>query len=165
MLLAFAVVATAAYLLAAAPAKPTVRLDAANAGPRQIEDATGRAVVRDYAAAWESLEAALESNRADLLGGNFAGFAADKFRQAIADQQQSGLRTRYVDRGHQLEALFYSPEGASLQLRDTAQLEMQLLDGDRVVYSAPMTAHYIVLMTPAADRWQVRLLQETPDKP
>ncbi len=150
------------YLLAATP-QPSVQLNAAGVGPREIEDATGRAIVRDYAAAWENLAAALANNRADLIDGSFVGFARDKFRQAIAEQMQSGLRTRYVDRGHRLEALFYSPEGASLQLRDTAELELQVLDGSHVLYSTPLTAHYIVLMTPAADRWQVRLLQEVPN--
>ncbi len=161
VLLAFAALATCVYLLAL-PSKPAVQLNAAHIGPRQIEEATGRAIVRDYAAAWEDLVVALDENRADLIDGNFVGLARDKFLQAIAEQKQSGLRTRYVDHGHKLEALFYSPEGASMELRDTATLEVQVLDGDRVLYSAPITAHYIVLMTPAADRWQVRLLQETP---
>ncbi len=150
------------HVMAAAP-KIAVQLDAANVGPRTVEDATEKAVVRDYAGAWQSLADALESNRTELLAPSFVGFARDQFRQAIAQQKQLGLRTRYVDRGHRLQAVFYSPEGASMELRDTAQLEMQVLDGNRVLYSRPLTAHYIVLMTPAADRWQVRLLQEIPN--
>ncbi len=149
------------HLLAAAP-KVAVQLNTSNAGPREIEDATAKAIVRDYAAAWQNLGDALESNRPDLLQASFVGFARQEFRQKVAEQQNSGVRTRYVDRGHKLDAIFYSPEGASMQLRDTAELEMQVLDGDRLMYSQPVTAHYIVLMTPAADRWQVRLLQETP---
>ncbi len=149
------------HLLAAAP-KIAVQFDDSAAGPRQVEDATAKVVVRDYAAAWQNLAQALETNRADLLDGPFVGFAREEFRRKLADQQRSGLRTRYVDRDHKLQAVFYSPEGASMQLRDTADLELQVLDGDKVIYSQPLTAHYVVLMTPAADRWQVRLLQETP---
>lgn len=162
LLLVMALAATAALKLSAAAPSPAVQLSAANAGPRPVEDATEKAIVRDYGAAWSNLAAALGENRADLLDGAFVGFARDQFRQAIAAQQKSGLRTRYLDRGHKLKALFYDPAGTSMQLRDTAELEMQVLDGDRVLYSQPFTAHYIVLMTPASDRWQVRLLQETP---
>jgi hypothetical protein len=46
-----------------------------------------------------------------------------------------------------------------LQLRDTAQVETQILDGGKVVGSDTATVHYIVVMTPTADHWQVRIMQ------
>ena len=47
-----------------------------------------------------------------------------------------------------------------LQLRDSAQLEIQVLDGSNVVSTQNLTAHYIALMTVAEDHWKVRVLQE-----
>ena len=32
--------------------------------------------------------------------------------------------------------MFYSPEGSAMELHDTAQLQIQLLDGDKVVHIA-----------------------------
>ena len=47
-----------------------------------------------------------------------------------------------------------------MQLRDTAQYDLQVFDGDRLLYTQPTTATYVVLMTPAADRWMVKVLQQ-----
>jgi len=69
---------------------------------------------------------------------------------------------RYTDRGHQLEAVFYSPDGSAMQLRDTAQLTREILDGDKVVKREDVTAHYYVLMSVAEDRWKLRSIQEVP---
>ena len=148
--------------LAASPAKPAldVRLTAENAQPRQLEDTTENAIVRDYSAAWKSLESSLAQNRDDQLGANFTGGALDQLKSRLEGQQKNGLRTRLIDRGHKLEAVFYSPEGSAMQLRDTAQLEIQVLDGGQVIHSEQATLHYIALMTTAEDRWKVRLLEE-----
>ena len=59
--------------------------------------------------------------------------------------------------------MFYSPEGSALQLHDTVTLQRELLDGNKVVATERLTAHYLVVMTPAADHWQVRVLQSVPD--
>ena len=81
-------------------------------------------------------------------------------KSRLEGQQKNGLRTRLIDRGHKLEAVFYSPEGSAMQLRDTAQLEIQVLNGGQVIHSEQTTLHYIALMTTAEDRWKVRLLEE-----
>jgi hypothetical protein len=52
-----------------------------------------------------------------------------------------------------------------MQLRDHAQFDLQVLDGDKVIYEEPVNGEYIVLMTPGADRWMVRQMQATePEK-
>ena len=147
---------------AASPSKPAldVRLTAENAQPRQVEDTTENAIVRDYSAAWKSLESSLAQNRDDQLAANFTGAALDQLKSRLEGQQKNGLRTRLIDRGHKLEAVFYSPEGSAMQSRDTAQLEIQVLDGGQVIHSEQTTLHYIALMTTAEDRWKVRLLEE-----
>lgn len=139
-----------------------VQLSVSGAGPREIEDQTEQAITRDYAKAWQALSAARGQNRPDLLAGMFVGYAKNEITQAIEDQKRENIRTRYIDHGHKLQAIFYSQEGSAMQLRDTAQLEVQVLDGDSVVHSDSATIHYLVLMTPAADRWQVRMLQAVP---
>jgi hypothetical protein len=141
---------------------PTVELNASGAQPRQVEDVTEKAITRDYANAWKIMETALSENRTDQLGGGFAGIAQDKLEKRIEGQRASNLRTRIVDRGHKLEAIFYSPEGSSLQVRDTAQLEIEYLDGSSVVHREQVTQKYLALLTVGEDRWKVRVLEEVP---
>ncbi len=140
---------------------PQVQLDTANTAGRQVEELTKKAVARDYARAWRTLVSAMENNNAGLVEEDFVGTAAEKLSSGIAAQLHSGLRTRYVDHGHKLDVLFYSPEGLSIQVRDTARLERQVLDGNTVVFSEQVTRHYIAIMTPTEVRWKVRLLQES----
>ena len=141
---------------------PSVQLNSDSIGPRPIEELTSKTITRDYALAWQTLSQALEENRADLLDGYFTGLAKDDFIKVIEEQKKSGVRIRYHDHGHRLEAVFYSPAGDAMQLRDQAQLDIDYLDGDKVLQTEQVNLHYIVLMTPGADRWMVRTLEATP---
>jgi len=140
---------------------PSVVLTASR-GPRDIEDLTRQKIVHDYGAAWKTLATSLEQNRAELLNDYFTGFAKDEFTRTIQQQAGTGIHRHYVDHGHKLEVLFYSPDGGVMQLQDNAEYEVQIFDGDRLLHSEKMTARFLVLMTPAADRWMVRLLQDVP---
>ena len=142
---------------------PNVELNASAAQPRQLEDVTEKAITRDYANAWKIMETALNENRTDQLGGGFAGIAQDKLQKRIEGQKVSNLRTHIIDRGHKLEAIFYSPEGSALQVRDTAQLEIEYLDGSSVVHREQVTQKYLALLTVGEDRWKVRVLEEVPE--
>ncbi|SRR5581483_807094 len=143
---------------------PQVKLNADSIAPRSIEDLTGRNVTRDYAYAWRDLAHALEANRTDLLNDYFTGFAKDKLTQRIADQKKTGVTVRYVDHGHNVKAFFYAPDGGEMQLIDNAQLEIQVLDGGKVIHQETLTEPYVVLMTPGADRWFVRSLDAFSNK-
>ena len=160
-LLVTAVLIACSFWIAPADAAdlPEINLNVSAAGPRQVEDTTERAIARDYARAWASLAAALSDNRPELLDADFVGVALDEFRERVQQQQQSGLHTRYIDRGHTLQAVFYSLEGSAIQLRDTAQLEVQYLDGTNVIHSEQRTENYTVVLTPGENRWKVRVLQ------
>jgi 2-keto-3-deoxy-L-rhamnonate aldolase RhmA len=105
---------------------------------------------------------ALESNSPSLVEAAFAGDAKALLGQTIASQQQSHLSQRYADQSHQVEAVFYAPEGDVMELHDTAQYQLQILDGDKTIQDEHVTVHYIILMTPTADRWVVRQLQAVP---
>ena len=162
--LALVFVSAGLLVRAAAPDNaPQVQLNADNAGPRNLEDLTRQSLARDYARAWASMAQALDQNRTDVLGSDFVGYALDDLTQRVSAQQQNKLRTRIVDHGHKVEVVFYSPEGSSVQLRDTVQLEMQVLDGNQVVHSENVTMHYISIMTPTEVRWKVRVLEAVPE--
>lgn len=143
---------------------PDVSLYADHTSGRPVEELTRKAVARDYASAWRTLEEALGNNNAGLLENDFVGIAQQKLQEKVAEQAKAGLRTRYLDHGHKLDVLFYSPEGSSIQVRDTARLEIQVLDGDTLVHSEQVTLHYISLLTPTEVRWKVRLLQAVPEQ-
>jgi hypothetical protein len=143
----------------AAAEVPRVELNTDNIGPRAIEDLTSKSVPRDYAFAWQTMEQALDENRPGLLEGYFTGLAKQSLTDRVNSQLKSGLHTRFTDRGHHLDAMFYSPAGDVMQLRDRAQVDVQVLDGGKVIHEESANLVYTVLMTPGADRWLVREMQ------
>jgi hypothetical protein len=144
-----------------ADAKPSVQLGVKNAQPREVEDVTQNAVVRDYTLAWQAISTALANNSLQPLNDNFAGFALDKLTQRVKDQKQNVLTTRIVDHGHKVDAIFYSPDGSAIELKDTASIETQVLDGGTVIHSDQAQIQYYAVMTGAEDRWKVRVLEST----
>ncbi len=159
IVLALAMGVPAVLRITRADTLPQVQLNADSIGPRSIEELTGRNVTRDYAYAWRDLAQALDSNQKALLNDYFAGFAKDNLSQRISDQAHNGLHTRYVDHGHKVKAFFYSIDGSAMQLLDRAQIEVQVLDGNKIVHRENGTEDYLVLMTPGADRWFVRSIE------
>lgn len=133
------------------------------AQPREVEDSTQKAIMRDYTSAWKALEGSLESNQDAGLAQQFTGDALQQLKGRLEAQRKSGLRTRFADHGHKVSAIFYSPEGSAMELHDSAQLEIETLDGTKVVHSESVTLNYVALMTTAEDRWKVRLLQGEPN--
>jgi hypothetical protein len=143
---------------------PDVHLDADGLAPRPIEELTGTTLSRHYSLAWRDLANALESGRSEGLSEEFVGFAKDRLLQRIRQQNQAGVHVRIVDHGHRLKAVFYSSDGTAMQLRDQAQLEIQTFDGDKLLTTQTEPHEYMVLMTPGADRWYVRDLEEVSAK-
>jgi hypothetical protein len=144
-----------------ADSKPAVQLNVKNAQPREVEDVTQNAILRDYTLAWQAMGASLANNTLQPLNENFSGFALDKLTQRVKDQKEHGLTTRIIDRGHKVDAIFYSPDGAAIELKDTASIETQLLDGGTVIHSDQAQIQYYAIMTGAEDRWKVRVLEST----
>lgn len=142
---------------------PRVVLSAESLAPRPIEQRTGEAVTHDYAQAWQDLAEGLDENRTDLLGDYFTGEAKLRLTQRIKEQRNSGLRSRYQDNGHRVKAVFYSVDGGVMQLEDEIKLEVQIFDGQKMIYTSNGSQKYMVLMTPGADRWYVRSLESVPD--
>ncbi len=163
-LLAIAVLSVLAPRYASgADSTPQVVLNTSKAGPRSVESLTERALLRDYKFAWVNLEQALESNSTSPLSGLFAGTASTWLNQAVASQGRNGLTSRYLDQSHKVEAVFYAPEGDMIELHDTADYRLQILDGSKTIHDEHVVVHYVVLMTPGADRWVIRQLQSVPE--
>jgi hypothetical protein len=144
--------------------QPSVRVEPVNLdGPRVLNDQTKAAVVRDYLQAWRTMSTALEQNRPDLLDHDFVGTAKDKLTNTIQDQVTTGITTRYLDRSHDLQIVFYSPEGLSIQLVDNVTYDVQFVDQGKVQATQTEQARYVVVMTPAEVRWRVRIFQGQPE--
>lgn len=153
----------AATLLFSGFEQPAVRVDADAAGPRSLETQTRTAVVRDYLQAWKSLSGALQESRADLLDASFVGVAKEKLGDAVRQQQELGMKTRYRDVSHDLKIVFYSPEGLSVQLLDTVQYDVQVVDHDKTLATQHVRARYVAVLTPTEVRWKVRFFQAQPE--
>lgn len=157
MLVLFSIAAMPGALLAA---QPVVHVEPPHLhGPRQLQDQTATAVVRDYLESWQSLTAALRQNRADLLDRDFVGTAKDKLTDTIHQQAALGIHTRYQDRTHNIQIIFYSPDGLSVQLVDNVEYDERVLDHKKVLSMQHTHTRYTVVMTPAETRWRVRIFQ------
>lgn len=128
-------------------------------GPRPLQERTSSAAIRDYLESWKGMRAALEENRAGLLDAYFTGTARDNLATAIQNQTAAGLHTRYQDTRHDLQIVFYSPEGLSIQLIDNVEYEQQLFDRTKPIATQRIRARYVVVLTPAETRWKVRIFQ------
>jgi len=157
---AFIVGAMLSAVSALATAQATVRVEPAHLnGSRELAPQTAQAAIRDYLDAWRSMRAAFAQNRPDLLTADFIGTARDKLTDAIHEQAAAGVHTAYRDRAHDLQIVFYSPEGLSIELTDSVDYDVQVFDRDTLVSTQPVHARYIVVLTPAEVRWQVRVMQ------
>jgi hypothetical protein len=145
---------------AGAMAQAAVHVEPAHLqGPRILADQTATAVVKNYIESWQSLKAALEENRSELLDRDFVGTAKQKLTDTIQQQAKLGMRTTYQDRSHDIQIVFYSPEGLSVELIDNVEYDVQISDKDKVIATQPVHARYVVVMTPTEVRWRVRVLQ------
>lgn len=156
------VVLTLACRLADAQASVRVEPEHLN-GPRELQDQTKAAAIRDYLKAWQGFRMAMEQNQPGLLSADFVGTSREKLADTIQQQQIIGIKTKYQDISHDIQIVFYSPEGLSIELTDKVEYDVQLLDHDRVTGTQRVSAHYVVVMTPAEVRWRVRVFQAVPD--
>ena len=152
-----------AALLLSGFEKPTVRIEPTAAGPRELEDLTQKAVLRGYLHSWQTLSAALEQNRVDLLDTDFVGVARDTLALTIRQQKELGLQTRYQDRSHDVSLVFYSPEGLSVQLTDIVEYDIQIKDHGQHWTTRRIRSRYVAVLTPTEVRWKVRILQAHPE--
>ena len=145
-------------------AQAVVRVEPANLqGPRTLQDQTGIAAIRDYLQSWQSFKTAFETNRADMLDPAFVGTARDKLTETIHQQAALGIHTRYQDLAHDLQIVFYSPEGLSIELTDKIEYDVGIVDRDTVKTTQRMHARFMVVLTPAEARWRVRVFQSMPE--
>lgn len=152
--------ATMGVALTACAGAQNIRVEPAHLeGPRELAPQTQQGVIRDYLASWKSMQMALEQNQSDQLAKDFVGTAKDKLTATIDAQKAAGVHTVYQDRSHDLQIVFYSPEGLSIELTDNVEYEVQVFDHDKQIATQQVHGHYTVVMTPAEVRWRVRVLQ------
>jgi hypothetical protein len=143
-----------------AGAQAAVHIDPADArNTPNLRDQTASAAIQNYVQAWQTLKIAFQQNRSDLLDKDFIGTAEDKLSETIQQQRALGIRTHYQDRAHDIRIVFYSPEGLSLELRDSVDYDVQVFDHDQVGPPQHLRATYIVVMSPTETRWRVRVFQ------
>jgi hypothetical protein len=153
-----------AAIFVSASDQPAVRVEPTESlGPRTLEKQTKAAVIRDYLQAWSSFSRAFEQNRADILDADFVGVAREKLEETIREQAKLGIQTRYRDGAHDIQLVFYSPEGLSLQLVDKVEYDVQILDREKVVTTGHVRARYVAVLTPTEVRWKVRVFQAEPE--
>lgn len=128
-------------------------------GPRPLAAQTANAVIQDYLEAWQTLHESLGQNRVDALDRDFVGAAKDKLTETIQQQAKLGLHADYQDRSHDIQIVFYSPEGLSIELIDNVKYDQQVFDHDKVEATQHVSARYVVVLTPSETRWRVRVLQ------
>jgi hypothetical protein len=109
------------------------------------------------------MRSAFDQNRAALLNRDFEGEAKDKLAAAISGQIKSGIHTKYEDRSHNIQIVFYSPEGLSIQLVDNVEYDQQVFQNGKLLATQPARARYVVVMTPSQVRWRVRVFQAQPE--
>lgn len=157
-LVMFSVLASSLSVFAAD--EPTVHVQQPRLqGPRELQETTAKAVVQNYLDSWQSMSKALDQNRPDLLDRDFVGSAREKLSATIKQQKAAGVSATYRDRSHDVQILFYSPEGLSIQLADNVEYDVQLSRGGKSLGTQQVKARYIVVLTPSEVRWRVRIFQ------
>jgi hypothetical protein len=150
----------ASAVLAFAADQPSVRVEAPDLqGTRRLQDQTAKAAVQNYLDSWQSMSRALDQNRPDLLDKDFIGAAKERLAATIKQQSAAGVHTTYHDRSHDVQILFYSPDGLSIELADTVAYDLQLFDHDKSIGTQVVHARYLVVLTPTEVRWRVRIFE------
>jgi hypothetical protein len=158
--LSFFMLTILATLLLSGSGAPSVEVAPMDAvGPRPVEQQTRASVVRDYLQAWRGMAVALKENQADVLDSYFVGIAKEKLTDTIREQEKLGIHVSYQDRSHNIKALFYSPEGLSLQLQDDVEYDVELRTPDGVAGTEHVHSRYIAVLTPTESKWKVRIFQ------
>ena len=155
-----AAVPVLAALLMSGAGQPAVRVAPMDSvGPHPVEKQTQSSVVRDYLQAWQTLGSALGGNRADLLDGYFVGVAKEKLADTIREQKNLGIETGYRDQSHDLQVVFYSPEGLSIQVLDNVEYDVEVRDHGKTVGTQHVRTRYAAVLTPTESKWKVRVFQ------
>jgi len=140
--------------------KPAVTIRASDSqGARVVEKRTETSVIENYLQSWKSLRDAFDANQPAALDSIFVGVAQEKLVDAVAAQSRLGIRTHYQDLSHDLQIVFYSPDGLSIQLIDHVRYRQQVLEKDKAIADEVVQCRYVVVLTPSDTRWQVRIMQ------
>lgn len=133
-----------------------------NWSSRKVESQTHQSVIRDYLESWQALHTAFASNNAAVLRHDFVGIAHEKLSASIGEQAKAGLQSDYCATTHDLQIIFYSPDGLSIQLLDNVSYRVSVREHGKPVATHQFHARYVAVLTPSATRWMVRIFQADP---
>ena len=160
---ALALLAALGWAAGAVAQQPAVTVEPSHLnGPRTLEPQTASAVVRDYLASWQSMRTALDHNDPAALDRDFTGQAKDELAKTVEQQAKLGIHTQYTDTAHDVQIVFYSPEGLSVELTDKVDYEVHVFDHDKPAATQHIRARYVVVLTPSEVSWRVRVFQAVP---
>jgi hypothetical protein len=142
-----------------AGAQVHVQVDSTSTVPRPLETQTEKGAVQDYIQSWQVMHSAFSQNRADLLNSTFVGNAEDTLSASVKEQSALAIQTSYQDISHNIQFIFYSPEGLSIEFTDSVKYNVQVFDHGRLIATHQERARYLVVMSPAETRWKVRIFQ------
>jgi hypothetical protein len=97
------------------------------------------------------------------LDADFVGTSKDKLKETIKQQAALGLHTHYQDVSHDLQIVFYSPEGLSIEMTDKVEYDMQVFDHEKNLATQHVSTRYVVVLTPSEVKWRVRVFQAMPE--
>ena len=69
------------------------------------------------------------------------------------------METSYRDLSHDLQVVFYSPEGLSIQVLDNVEYDVEVRDHGKTVGTQHIRARYVAVLTPTESKWKVRVFQ------
>jgi len=143
--------------------EPSIRVEPPKLqGSRPLEKQTEDSVIQNYLESWTTMQRALDQNRASQLDPDFTGAARDQLAATVTAQRLAGIHTVYQDRSHDLQIVFYSPEGLSIQMTDDVEYEQRVVKEDTVLAAKVIHQRYLIVLTPSEVRWQVRIFQAIP---
>ena len=82
-----------------------------------------------------------------------------KIDGTVGQQKALGIETAYRDASHDLQVVFYSPEGLSIQLLDNAEYDMEIRDHGKTIGTQHVRARYVAVLSPTESKWKVRVFQ------
>ncbi len=132
-------------------------------GPRELQEQTKDGSDSGLSGSMEEFQCSPESKPDGSFGRGFCGIAKDKLKETIKQQSALGLHTHYQDVSHDLQIVFYSPEGLSIEMTDKVEYDMQVFDHDKNLATQHVSARYVVVLTPSEVKWRVRVFQAMPE--
>lgn len=137
----------------------------ADPGPRSLERTTREWVAGDYLRALDEVTYALASGDGSGLRSYYQEASLDDARASVAARVASAAAVHTADWGHQLEATFYAPDGATVGFTDRYQYAWGRLGSTDLTAAQVGERVMQVVMTLDDGNWRIRHWRVLEDAP